>query len=118
MWKPNREQRLSITVLLAFVAFVAILVIAGRCAQGSQKIVNEKDRIFSAHVAELRSMATTEVVTKVGSVGFISNYWSQSGLSTKYTLDEYKAAVLPLAKGTDVNTPVEGDRFLVPWPTE
>lgn len=98
------------------ISFTVLLIgIALMTGQNTEAPEYDPDVTFNAHVAELRSMETTLVVTKSGSEGFISTYWVRSGLSSKYTLDEYKAAVVAPSEGVDVDTPVEGDRFIVPW---
>jgi len=100
----------------AAVALVLLIVLgASALTQPKKEYVSEKDRIFAQHVAELRSKPTTEVVIPYGPEGYISHFWSESGMSSEYSLEEYKAAVVPLSEGADVGIPVEGDHFQVPW---
>lgn len=82
----------------------------------------ERDRVSSllaadkqAHIKSLGSWETTEVVIPAGPKGLISYYWVKSGASRAHSLDEYKTLVKPLSRGAEVETPVEGDHFLVPW---
>ena len=102
-------------VAAAVVLVLLIALGASSLTQPKKEYVPEKDRAFAAHVAELRSKPTTEVVIPYGPEGYISHFWTESGMSSKYSLDEYKAAVVPLSRGADVDTPVEGDHFQVPW---
>lgn len=101
--------------VLYFFLLIAVIMLMIGCSQVADK-GSSGTEVFAAHVAELRSMETTLVVTKAGPEGYISTYWARSGLSRKYTLSEYKSAVIVPSKGVDVDTPVEGNRFIVPWP--
>lgn len=102
---------------------VMLLAALSSCVQDYQRQVRasaylaEKARVTATHIAELKSLPTTEVVTVKGTEGYMSHYYVSSGVDrNRYTLKEYVAAVRPVSKGVETSEPVEGDRFIVPWP--
>ncbi len=120
-----KDVRLSTALLLGLMMAMLVVTLVS-CAQSfraQMQVIAVKAqleaqaKVSAAHVAELKAMPSKEVVIELGPKGYISYFWGMSGLSTKYTLDEYLAAV-SAPKGADVYTPVEGDHFIVPWPSK
>jgi hypothetical protein len=97
-WEDNRQVEITQRVIAAKEAELA-----------------EKAKVRAEKVKTLRSWETTVVTMPYGPKGYIQYYWVKSGASLLYSLDEYKSAVSTLSPGADVEAPVAGARFALPW---